>query len=52
MGHDDIRVMVRKGDHVEIMTSREALDKFNIPPVVLGAKEGLGLINGTAVSGQ
>lgn len=33
--------------NVEILPSEEALSKFNLIPVKLGAKEGLALINGT-----
>lgn len=38
-------------DHgFKIVSSDEALRSVNLKPVVLGAKEGLGLLNGTAAS--
>lgn len=33
-----------------MVSSDEALRSINMPPIVLGAKEGLGLLNGTAAS--
>jgi phenylalanine ammonia-lyase len=36
--------------HCRVVSSDEALRSFNMKPVVLGAKEGLGLLNGTAAS--
>ncbi|CAL8579680.1 hypothetical protein XPA_005414 [Xanthoria parietina] len=45
-GNPDIYVRSAAG----IITAEQALRKLNIEPIVLGAKEGLGLINGTATS--
>ncbi|CAO1602106.1 hypothetical protein XANCAGTX0491_005737 [Xanthoria calcicola] len=45
-GNPDIYVRSADG----IITAEQALRKLNIEPIVLGAKEGLGLINGTATS--
>lgn len=45
-GNPDIYVRSAAG----IITAEQALQKLNIDPIVLGAKEGLGLINGTATS--
>ena len=44
MGEGDVRVDGRR------IAAREALDAAGIAPVVLGAKEGLALINGTQIS--
>lgn len=49
-GHPDIRVFDRSSGDVEILSAPAALAKHGIKPVVLGPKEGLGLINGTAFS--
>ncbi|KAK4704308.1 phenylalanine ammonia-lyase, partial [Phenoliferia sp. Uapishka_3] len=49
-GHPDIRVITRKRGKFEILTAPEALELHGILKVVMGPKEGLGLVNGTAVS--
>lgn len=46
LGCPDIFVRSKEG----IVSAEEALAKANIKPIVLGPKEGLGLINGTAPS--
>ncbi|KAK5937409.1 hypothetical protein PMZ80_010416 [Knufia obscura] len=48
-GNPDIFVRVGKGTS-NIMTARQALEQAGIQPVTLHAKEGLGLLNGTAFS--
>lgn len=40
-------VIDNKASHVKIIPSKTALKKFGLSPVVLSAKEGLALINGT-----
>ncbi|KAF2141175.1 uncharacterized protein K452DRAFT_326938 [Aplosporella prunicola CBS 121167] len=47
-GNSDI--FVRVGNPPVIKTAKEALQSFGFRPVVLAAKEGLGLLNGTAAS--
>jgi phenylalanine ammonia-lyase len=50
-GNPDIFVQVKNGDRgYRVVSSDEALRSINMPPVILGAKEGLGLLNGTAAS--
>lgn len=49
-GHPDVRVVDRSGVEPVILTADVALAKHGITPIRLGPKEGLGLINGTAVS--
>ncbi|KAL8286207.1 hypothetical protein RQP46_004695 [Phenoliferia psychrophenolica] len=49
-GHPDVRVITRTRGKFEIMTAPEALKLHGIEAVVMGPKEGLGLVNGTAVS--
>ncbi|GAA5856295.1 hypothetical protein JCM8547_000857 [Rhodosporidiobolus lusitaniae] len=49
-GHPDVRVHVVHDGNEQILPAREAISLFGLEPVVLGAKEGLGLVNGTAVS--
>ncbi|SCZ90831.1 BZ3500_MvSof-1268-A1-R1_Chr1-3g02294 [Microbotryum saponariae] len=49
-GHPDIKVVTCINGKPEIMFAPEALKLHNIDKVVLGPKEGLGLVNGTAVS--
>ena len=34
----------------DIISAKQALEQLNIPPAILGPKEGLGLMNGTATS--
>lgn len=50
MGNPDIQVQVGKGKDRVILTADKALQRFGMQPTVLGAKEGLSLINGTAPS--
>ncbi|KAL8708123.1 MAG: hypothetical protein Q9220_006977 [cf. Caloplaca sp. 1 TL-2023] len=45
-GNPDICVQTPSG----IVSAKEALDRFQLAPVVLGPKEGLGFMNGTATS--
>lgn len=45
-GNPDIHVQTVSG----IVTAEQALQQINIDPIVLGPKEGLGLMNGTATS--
>jgi phenylalanine ammonia-lyase len=47
-GHPDIKVITPKG----IMLAPAALAAYGIEKIVMGPKEGLGLVNGTAVSGS
>jgi phenylalanine ammonia-lyase len=49
-GNSDIYVRTGKDNGYRIMSSDEALRAAEIAPVVLDAKEGLGLLNGTAAS--
>ncbi|KAK4332276.1 Phenylalanine ammonia-lyase [Rhodotorula toruloides] len=49
-GHPDSKVHVVHEGKEKILYAREAMALFNLEPVVLGPKEGLGLVNGTAVS--
>lgn len=49
-GHPDIKVVTSIRGKEEIMLAPEALKLHGIEAVVLGPKEGLGLVNGTAVS--
>ncbi|KDE05048.1 phenylalanine ammonia-lyase [Microbotryum lychnidis-dioicae p1A1 Lamole] len=49
-GHPDIKVVTCINGKPEIMFAPDALKLHNIEKVVLGPKEGLGLVNGTAVS--
>jgi len=48
-GSPDIFVRVGKGTQ-KTMNAQQALQEFNLPPITLAAKEGLGLLNGTAFS--
>ncbi|KAI1189550.1 phenylalanine ammonia-lyase [Nemania serpens] len=50
MGNPDIKMQIGKGKHREVLSAEQALQRLNIPPIVLGPKEGLALINGTAPS--
>ncbi len=45
-GNPDIYVQTPSG----IVSAKEALDRLGIAPIVLGPKEGLGFMNGTATS--
>lgn len=49
-GHPDIKVVTSIRGKEEVMLAPEALRLHGIEAVVLGPKEGLGLVNGTAVS--
>ncbi|GAA5897404.1 hypothetical protein JCM6882_001878 [Rhodosporidiobolus microsporus] len=49
-GHPDVRVHVVHEGKEKILPAREGLALFGLQPVTLGPKEGLGLVNGTAVS--
>lgn len=50
-GNPDIYCQIKtEVDGFRIVSSDEALRSIDMPPVVLGAKEGLGLLNGTAAS--
>jgi phenylalanine ammonia-lyase len=50
-GNPDIYVQVKDGaGGYRVVPSDEALKSINMSPIVLGAKEGLGLLNGTAAS--
>ncbi|ORY75067.1 L-Aspartase-like protein [Leucosporidium creatinivorum] len=49
-GHPDIKVVTSIRGKEEIMLAPEALKLHGIEKVVMGPKEGLGLVNGTAVS--
>ncbi|GAA5918439.1 hypothetical protein JCM1841_003967 [Sporobolomyces salmonicolor] len=49
-GHPDVKVHVVKDGKEEIMAAPEALALHGIQPVTLEAKEGLAILNGTAVS--
>lgn len=51
-GHPDIKVVTSIRGKPEIMLAPEALKLHGIEKVVMGPKEGLGLVNGTAVSGE
>ena len=49
-GSPDILVRTGEGAAARVVTAQEALQQAGIEPIVLGPKEGLGLINGTAAS--
>ncbi|GAA5861329.1 hypothetical protein JCM1840_005336 [Sporobolomyces johnsonii] len=49
-GHPDVKIHVVKDGKEEIMLAPEALALHGIEPVSLEAKEGLAILNGTAVS--
>ncbi|RAK95025.1 aromatic amino acid ammonia-lyase [Aspergillus ibericus CBS 121593] len=49
-GNPDIYVQVRENGKGRLMTAEAALQQANISPLSLNAKEGLGIMNGTAVS--
>lgn len=51
-GHPDIKVVTSIRGKMEVMLAPEALKLHGIEKVVMGPKEGLGLVNGTAVSGE
>lgn len=50
VGNPDIHVQYGGGEKERVMTADKALEELGILPMILGPKEGLGLINGTAVS--
>jgi phenylalanine ammonia-lyase len=49
-GNPDIRVRFREGRRQQVTSSDKALKMLGRSPIKLCAKEGLGLINGTAIS--
>jgi phenylalanine ammonia-lyase len=49
-GCPDISIRTKKKTGYELLPADQALKKAKIKPIVLGPKEGLGLINGTAPS--
>lgn len=49
-GNPDIYVQTGRGSALEYISAEKALEIINIQPAVLGPKEGLGLMNGTATS--
>lgn len=52
-GHPDVKVSIRnQNGELEFMSAPDALKRFDIEKIVMGPKEGLGLINGTAISGE
>ncbi|KAI1489093.1 phenylalanine ammonia-lyase [Biscogniauxia mediterranea] len=50
MGNPDIKMQIGKGKDRRILPADQALRSLNMQPTILGPKEGLGLINGTAPS--
>ncbi|RYP03757.1 hypothetical protein DL764_004932 [Monosporascus ibericus] len=50
MGNPDVKVQIGKGADKLILPADKALRKLGMEPTVLGPKEGLSLINGTAPS--
>lgn len=49
-GNPDIAVRSHTGDALRIVNARQALAMAGLEPFILGPKEGLGLVNGTAAS--
>ncbi|OOF99514.1 hypothetical protein ASPCADRAFT_126423 [Aspergillus carbonarius ITEM 5010] len=49
-GSPDIYVRVKENGKARVMTARAALQQVHISPLSLNAKEGLSIVNGTAVS--
>jgi phenylalanine ammonia-lyase len=49
-GNSDIFLSCRIGDVLASLPANQALQRAGIPPIVMDPKEGLGLMNGTAVS--
>lgn len=49
-GNPDICVQTGRGSALEYVSADKALEMINVQPAVLGPKEGLGLMNGTATS--
>lgn len=49
-GNPDIYVQTGGGSTVDYVSAEKALDMISIRPAILGPKEGLGLMNGTATS--
>ena len=49
-GNPDIYVQTGEGSALEYVSAQKALEMINVQPAVLGPKEGLGLMNGTATS--
>nr|QJQ82465.1 BisK [Biscogniauxia sp.] len=50
MGNPDIKMQIGKGKNRQVLPADQALSSLNMQPVILGPKEGLALINGTAPS--
>ncbi|KXH52748.1 phenylalanine ammonia-lyase [Colletotrichum simmondsii] len=50
IGNPNISVTIGSGPSRKVMSARDALKQYDIQPVELQPKEGLGLINGTAPS--
>lgn len=50
MGTPDVKVQLGRGKDKVILGADQALQRIGVAPTVLGAKEGLSLINGTAPS--
>lgn len=49
-GNSDIFVCINNGQNIQVVTAQEALPRASLEPFLLGPKEGLALINGTAAS--
>jgi phenylalanine ammonia-lyase len=49
-GNPDIFVRINNGPNSKVVTADEALKLLSLEPFILGPKEGLGLVNGTAAS--
>lgn len=49
-GHPDIKVFDTRANPPNVLSAPEAIAKYKLPTVTLASKEGLGLVNGTAVS--
>ncbi|PLB49807.1 putative phenylalanine ammonia-lyase [Aspergillus steynii IBT 23096] len=49
-GNPDIFVQVKENDRYRILSAKEALEQMDQVPMTLNAKEGLGIMNGTAPS--
>ncbi|KAI9038227.1 aromatic amino acid ammonia-lyase [Aspergillus affinis] len=49
-GNPDIFVQVKENDRYRVLSAKAALEQINQVPMILQAKEGLGIMNGTAPS--
>ena len=49
-GHPDLKVYDTSASPPTVLLATQAIEKYGLEQIVLAAKEGLGLINGTAVS--